>query len=212
MLTWSDKLQDTFFLVCVNGMFMGNPARNCSDAWSHLEIIIIFKFLFRNSYFFYNVVMLRVNDCHFELTNACHWIELLTLHNSAFTCHFLLNNSFMSPSIKMACFFLVQGKFSPQGDGLMPQESAVCNFCLVENKILTYPLLHQQKNVTASAYGSFPYTVSFSTLQKVNQKGNNLMWILCQWFWKMKFPKWKKSYIKQNVQNECLDIHAIKLM
>lgn len=103
-------------------MFMGNPDRNCSVAWSHLEIIIIiWKFLFRNSYFFfYNVVVLRVNDC------ACHWIELLTLHNIAFACHFRLNNSFMSPSIKMACFFLVQGKFSPRGDGLMPQESAVC--------------------------------------------------------------------------------------
>lgn len=103
-------------------MFMGNPDRNCSDAWSHLEIIIIiWKFLFRNSYFFfYNVVVLRLNDC------ACHWIELLTLHNIAFACHFRLNNSFMSPSIKMACFFLVQGKFSPRGDGLMPQESAVC--------------------------------------------------------------------------------------
>lgn len=127
MLTWSDKTTGyIMFWFALMGCSW-NPDKNCSDAWSHLEIIIFFlKFLFRNSYFFYNVVVLRVNDW------ACHWIELLTLHKrlSAFTCHFRHNNSFMSPSIKMACFFLVQGKFSPRGDGLMPQESAVCNFCL----------------------------------------------------------------------------------
>lgn len=86
-----------------------------------LKLLLLFlSFCFVIHIFFYNVVVLRVNDC------ACHWIELLTLHNIAFACHFRLNNSFMSPSIKMACFFLVQGKFSPRGDGLMPQESAVC--------------------------------------------------------------------------------------
>lgn len=33
-----------------------------------------------------------------------------------------------------------------------------------------YPLLHQQKNVSASEYGSFSYSVSFSTLQQSKPK------------------------------------------
>lgn len=76
-----------------------------------------------------------------------------------------------------------------------------------------YPLLHQQKNFTASEYGSFSFSVCFSTLQqsKPKQEITYCEYFACG-FKRWSSPNEKKSYIKQDLHNEFLDIHVQKFM